>query len=414
VSRNLKSLMLFIGITLLLLSGCGLISTPEPTATATATSTSLSKNTPIPAMPTITPTPTEIPFFVDATVWTGNVQAPILIYHYFGRDGEVDIPTTWMRFEDFKKQLQLLYDNGFSLVSLEDWLSGTFIVPEGRKPLIITIDDFWRADQLFIDEDGNPSQYSGIGILWRFSKDHLDFGFAVSGFSNMGDKFFADTLLPAEKRYIRVSDDNSNIWKDELSKAMVWGLENGVQPYNHTYTHVQLDLTAPQDIQYQLLQNDIVTRFYLSRVNREDLIPKLGNIIALPFGVWPATNSGIEVLKNYKNPEKVPVSAILEAYNLVEAQLTPSIFTPGFDRFKIQRISASDAMIQFIIDHKDEIPSAIVCKVGPINQEMSTDVDTLRSAIASIIGSGACPEGEYIINGHVFIASGGFVNIFKP
>jgi len=230
----------------------------------------------------------------------------------------------------------------------------------------------------------------------------------------MGDKFFADTLLPAEKRYIRVSDDNSNIWKDELSKAMVWGLENGVHPYNHTYTHVQLDLTAPQDIQYQLLQNDIVTRFFLSRVNREDLIPKLGNIIALPFGVWPATYSGIEVLKNYKNPEKVPVSAILEAYNLVEAQLTPSIFTPDFDRFKIQRISASDAMIQFIIDHKDEIPSAIVCKVGPINQDMSTDVDTLRSTIATMIGSGACPEGDYIINGQVFVASGGIVNIFEP
>jgi len=115
VSRNLKSLMLFIGITLLLLSGCGLISTPEPTATATATSTFLPTHTPIPPTPTITPTPTEIPFFVDATVWTGNVQAPILIYHYFGRDGEADIPTTWMRFEDFKKQLQLLYDNGFSL-----------------------------------------------------------------------------------------------------------------------------------------------------------------------------------------------------------------------------------------------------------------------------------------------------------
>ena len=92
--------------------------------------------------------------------------------------------------------------------------------------------------KLFIDEDGNPSQYSGIGILWRFSQDHPDFGFAVSGFSNMGDKFFADTLLPAEQRYIRVSDDNSNIWKDELSNAMVWAIENGVHAYNHTYTHV--------------------------------------------------------------------------------------------------------------------------------------------------------------------------------
>lgn len=411
---KVKSQLLLIGITLMLISGCGLTSAPEPAVTLVSIPTTVPTNTAIPPTPTVTPTPTEIPFYVDATVWAGNLQAPILIYHYFGRDGEVDIPTTWMRFEDFKQQLQLLYDSGFSLVSLEDWLSGTFVVPEGRKPLIITIDDLWRADQLFIEEDGNPSPYSGIGILWRFSKDHPDFGFAVSGFSNMGDKYFADTFLQSEQRYIRVSDDKSDVWKDELSKAMVWGLENGVQYYNHTYTHVQLDLTAPQDIQYQLLQNDIVTRFYLSRVGRTDLIPKLGNIIALPFGVWPATYSGVEVLKNYKNPEHQPVTAILEAYNLVEAQLTPSVFSPGFDRFKIQRISASDSMVQFIITHKDEIPSAIVCHVGPMNQEMATDVDTLRSAIAAMISSGACPEGVYNISGQIFVASGGIVELFKP
>lgn len=411
--RNLKFFPL-LASALMILTGCGLFSTPEPTATATPTPTLAPTNTEVPPTPTITPTPTEIPYFIDATVWTGNVQAPILIYHYFGRDGEADIPTTWMRFEDFKGQLQTLYDNGFSLVSLEDWLSGKFVVPEGRKPLILTIDDLWRADQLFIDADGTPSQYSGIGILWRFSQEHPDFGFAVSGFSNMGDKFFADTLLSAEQRFIRVSEDNSNIWKDELSKAMVWALENNVKVYNHTYTHVQLNLTMPQDIQYQLLQNDIVTRFYLSRVNREDLIPKLGNIIALPFGVWPATYSGIEVLKNYKNPEKVPVAAILEAYNLNEAQLTPSVFSPGFDRFKIQRISASDSMVQFIVNHKDEIPSAVICHVGPIAQENAADVDTIRSTIANMISSGACPEGEYNINGQVFIASGGTVDLFMP
>ena len=236
-----KLSILVIGIYFILLSGCGLIPTPVPTATATATATFLPTNTAIPPTPTITSTPTEVPFFVDATVWSGEVKAPILIYHYFGRDNEADIPTTWMRFEDFKKQIQILYDNGFSLVSLDDWLSGKFVVPEGRKPLILTIDDLWRADQIFIDENGNPSQYSGVGILWRFSQNHPDFGFAVSGFSNMGDKFFADTLLSSEQRYIRVSDDNSNIWKDDLSKAMVWAIENGVQPYNHTYTHVMLD-----------------------------------------------------------------------------------------------------------------------------------------------------------------------------
>jgi hypothetical protein len=351
---------------------------------------------------------------VDAIVWMGEISAPILIYHYFGRDNEEDIPTTWTRFKDFENHLQQLYDNGFSLVPLSSWIDGTFKVPEGRKPLVITIDDFWRSDQIYIDDEGTPSPYSGIGILWRFSQEHPDFGFAASGFSNMGDKFFSDTLLPAEQRYIRVSADNSPIWRDKLSAAMVWSLENGVTPYNHLFTHPKLDITMPQDIQYQLAENDRVTRFYLTRVGREDLIPILGNIIALPFGIWPATPSGVQVLKNYKNPEGLPVTAIMEAYNLDAAKLTPSVFSEDFDRFKINRITASDSMIQFIIDHKEEIPSARMCQVGPIEEEMAADLQSLRDAISTTIKAGGCPEGVYNVNGVIFNARGGTVENFQP
>lgn len=393
-----------------LVAGCKPAATPEPTPTVTSLPPTF---TAIPPTPTITPTATKVPFFVNATVWTSDPMVPILIYHRFVADTEKDIPTTKIRFSVFKQQLQDLYDNGFSLISLTSWLDGTFVVPEGRRPLILTIDDFWSADQIYIDEDGTPSPYSGVGILWRFAKEHPDFGFAVAGFSNMGDKYFADTLLTSEQRFIRNSDDNSPVWRDKLSQAMVWSIENGVEPYNHTYTHVQLDKTAPQDIQYQLAENDRITRLFLSRVNREDLIPRLGNIIALPFGIWPATYSGVQVLKNYKNPEGVPVAAILEAYNLNEAQLTPSVFSSSFDRFKIQRITSSDAMIQYILNHKNEIPSASNCKVGPIDEEKAADIEAIKLAIADSIKTGSCPEGVYNINKVLFIAKQGMVELFK-
>ena len=392
-----------------LVTGCKPVATPEPTPTVTSLPPTI---TVIPPTPTITPTATKVPFYIDAIVWTSDPMVPILIYHRFVADTEKDIPTTKIRFSVFKQQLQDLYNNGFSLVSLTSWLDGTFVVPEGRRPLILTIDDFWSADQVYIDDDGTPSPYSGVGILWRFAKDHPDFGFAVAGFSNMGDKYFADTLLTSEQRFIRNSDDNSPVWRDKLSQAMVWSIENGVEPYNHTYTHVQLDKTAPQDIQYQLAENDRITRLFLSRVNREDLIPKLGNIIALPFGTWPATYSGVQVLKNYKNPEGVPVAAILEAYNLNEAQLTPSVFSSRFDRYKIQRITSSDAMIQYILNHKNEIPSATTCKVGPIDEEKAADVEAIKLAIANSINAGTCPEGIYNINKVLFIAKQGKVELF--
>ena len=405
-SRILAIIFLF----LFLVTGCKPPATPEPTPSATPIPPTF---TAIPPTPTITPTATKVPFYVDAIVWTSDPMVPILIYHRFVPDSEENIPTTKIRFSAFKQQLQNLYDNGFSLVPLMSWLNGTFVVPEGRRPLILTIDDFWSADQVYIDDDGTPSPYSGVGILWRFAQDHPDFGFAVAGFSNMGDKFFADTLLPSEQRFIRNSEDNSPIWRDKLSQAMVWSIENGVEPYNHTYTHVQLDKTSPQDIQYQLADNDRITRLFLTRVNRDDLIPKLGNIIALPFGVWPATYSGVQVLKNYKNPEGVPVAAILEAYNLNEAQLTPSVFSSSFDRYKIQRITSSDAMIQYIMNHKDEIPSATACKVGPLDEEKAADVEVIKIAIANSIKAGSCPEGIYNINNVVFIAKQGTVELFS-
>jgi hypothetical protein len=351
---------------------------------------------------------------MDATVWSGELQVPILIYHRFVSDDTQDPATTKTRFSEFRAHLQKLYDNGYSLISLESWLSGNFVVPEGRKPLIITMDDLWSADQLYINDDGTPSQYSGIGILWQFSQEHPDFGFSVSGFSNMGDKLFADTFRSWDERYIRNSAENSPIWRDKLSNTMVWALENGVRPFNHLYTHAKLDLTTPTDIQYQLAENDRITRIFLARVGREDLIPQLGNIIALPYGIWPATQSGINVLKNYKNPEGLPVAAILEAYNLDAAQLTPSVFTANFDRFKIKRITTSDLMIQFIVDHKDEIPSAVGCQVGPISKDLSADVEALSSAINESIQSGRCPEGIYNINGIVIIARDGTVTLYVP
>jgi hypothetical protein len=393
----------------IVMSGCGYTQTTQPTSTSTSLPPT---NTAIPPTVTITPTPTEVPFFVNATVWTGDPQVPILIYHRFVPDTEENTPTTKIRFSNFQQQLQKLYDNGFSLIPLTSWLDGTFVVPEGRKPLILTIDDFWFADQVFINEDGTPSQYSGVGILWLFSREHPDFGFSVSGFSNMGDKFFADTLLTSEQRFIRNSEDNSAIWRDKLSEAIVWSIENGVEPYNHTYTHAQLDKTSPQDIQYQLADNDRVTRYFLTRVHREDLIPKLGNIIALPFGIWPATYSGVQVLKNYKNPEGLPVAAIMEYYKLYAAQLTPSVFSSNFDRYKIQRITSSDPMVQFIVDHKEEVSTARICKVGPIAVEKAADIDALKTVILTSINTGVCPEGIYNINGVVFVAKDGTVNLF--
>lgn len=385
-----------------ILSGCSTFpfASPTPTATPEPTQTPLPTRTPTPAP---TPTATPVPYFVPAQVWSGILQVPILIYHRFANDTRNE-DSTHAPYSVFKEQLQKLYDAGFSLVSISSWLNGTFVVPAGRKPLIMTIDDGLSADQLYINEDGTPSEYSGIGILWQFAKDHPNFGFAISIYVNMGDKYYGDLHVDD---WFYVSDGDA--WKEKLANTIVWALENGVEIENHTYTHAMLSLTDPQGIHYQLQQNDVVIRDFLARVNRSDLDAKVGNVIALPYGEWPSTQSGIKVIKDYKNPEGLPVQAILEAYNLSEAEFTPSVFSDGYNAFNLPRITATTAMVDLVVSKNDEIPTIGSCQLGPTHEENAADAATLQALITTAVQAQSCPEGIYHVSGLIFVAKDGTV-----
>lgn len=385
-----------------LITGCSVVQSFMPTPTPTSTVTPLPTATP---MPTATPTPTEVPFFLDATVMSLEQQVPILLYHRFIPDGENKDAITFINLSDFRNELQVLYDSGFSLVSLQSWMNGTYLVPPGRKPLIITLDDFWFADQIYIEEDGTPSEFSGIGVLWRFSQEHPDFGFSAAGFSNMGDKYYGDRRIGDRFFY---SENLDAMWL-KLGQTIAWALENGVEPYNHLVLHPMLSKTEDKDIQWQVEENDRLTRYYLTNAGREDLIPRLGNMIALPFGEWPSTSTGINILKNYKNQEGEPVDAIFEAYLLSDAQLTPSVYTPEFDRYNIARITESQFMIQWIVNQAGSLPVAQTCQLGPLQPDQSGDASVVQNLISEAVNGGGCPAGVFHVGEMIFIARDGNV-----
>jgi hypothetical protein len=401
------ALFVFCFFIIVAFTGCSILSAlnPLPTPTVTPTVTI----TPFPPTPTNSPTATIPPYYLSATVYSGDLQVPILLYHRFVADYTMETSTAVkMRYSDFTNQLEALYENGFTLIPLKDWLSGDFVVPIGRKPLIFTMDDFWFADQLFLEDDGMPSIYSGIGILWEFSKNHPEFGFSVAVFSNMGDKYYADKHV---EDFFFIGDDDT--WKTKLGQTIAWAIENGVDPYNHLWKHPLLPITNTSDIQEQIAQNDLDTRYFLNRAGRSDLFPELGNIIALPFGQWPATVAGVNILKNYKDPEGQPVAAIMEAYNLDAAQLTDSVFSEGFDHYSVPRITASNYMVQFVIDNKDKVPTAMNCQIGPLDEQESSNIEVLTGLIGSAVSNSTCPPGVYNINGNVFVARDGTVSVFK-
>jgi hypothetical protein len=194
---------------------------------------------------------------------------------------------------------------------------------------------------------------------------------------------------------------------------MVWAIENNVELYNHTYTHADLSITDPAGIKYQLQENDITERNLLALVNRSDLDNKLGNIIALPFGNWPSSQDGINALENYVNPEGKSVAAVLEAYNADEPQLTPSIFSSKFNRMSIPRITSTVGSIQWVAAHKNDIPTATGCKLGPTSADDAKNASTLQTLITNAVQSQSCPNGVYHVNGFIFIAKDGTVTQFS-
>jgi hypothetical protein len=398
---KIKSLLvtlsaLFIAATL---TGCGSIP-----FLSTPTSTPLPTNTPL---PTATPTATPVPYYVTASVMSGTIQAPAILYHRFTNDTH-DATSTYTRYSDFKKELQSLYDAGYSLVSMSSWLDGTFSVPEGRKPLLFTLDDGISSDQLYINSDGTPSQYSGLGILYDFSKQNPDFGYAASIYTNMGDKYYGDIFA---NNWFYVSEGDA--WKTKLANTIVWAIENNIELYNHTYSHVDLSLTKATDISYQLQKNDATERDFLALVNRSDLDTKLGNILALPWGNWPASQEGVDAIKNYVNPEGKPLSAIMEAYNADEPKLTPSVFSSDFNKWSLPRITATVTSVEWIVSHSNEIPSMQSCKLGPTEESKASDATTLQALITSAVQAKTCPEGVYHVGDQIFVAQNGTVTPYN-
>ncbi len=144
--------------------------TAQPAATATATARPSATPTPTarptrPARPTATPSPDlsaltarlrKDPLLRAAlcqpdmplTVKEGQITAPILLYHFVGRQAMESGGRSNSRYNvtraDFELQLEILYRLGYQTVSMRDVsaaLSGTLTLPP--RPVVITLDDGW-------------------------------------------------------------------------------------------------------------------------------------------------------------------------------------------------------------------------------------------------------------------------------
>lgn len=375
-----------------------------PTATAIPTELPTPTQPAPTATPLPTPSQTPAPLNIDATVWTSDPIIPILNYHRFTPNSR-DKTSGMVRYiGDLKSDLQSFYDAGYTLISLDELLSRHIRVSVGRRPLVLTIDDAYFANQFALDDQGDVSEFSAVGTIYHFSEEHPDFGFEIAMFANFGDKHYAN-LFTGTWWY------EADGWERALADTIVWGIDHHVYPYNHTYRHPHLDQVADDVIQPQLAFNDQKLREYLSLAGHPEYVSLLSNYVALPYGSSPITDKGKQLLISYVDPEGDPVRAVFEAGYEYTPAFALAPFSAGFNPMHVPRMAAIPSVIKLITEKASTFPSAERCELTVVMG--SPDIESIVAAIEQQIASGQCPEGVYILDEGVFIARDGVVLPFN-
>ncbi|MDQ3932682.1 MAG: polysaccharide deacetylase family protein [Actinomycetota bacterium] len=161
----------------------------------------------------------------------------------------------------FRAQLEELYDRGYRPVTVEEFAAGTFPIPAGTSPVVLTFDDSYES-HFRLGPDGEPAPNSVVGILEEFERSHRDWRATAV--------FYIYWPVPFRN-------------KEQIHDKLRWLADNGYEIGNHSLTHD--DLSKLDDLGAQ-------RSLALAQAEADKIVPgyRLGSL-ALPFGLWPKNKS---------------------------------------------------------------------------------------------------------------------------
>ncbi len=222
------------------------------------------------------PSPTEEPEFIsylDAGKGSGANELgriPVLMYHAFvHEEGNTDEWT--ITFDQFRKQLDWLVENEFTMVGIGSLITREFDVPAGRKPVVLTFDDASGGQfRMQAADDGgvelNPD--TAVGILEEYKKKYPEFG---------GPALLA--VVPAN--CFDFPDDDPSTCEQRLE----WLVDHGYEVGNHTMTHQDLTDVSIDEFKDQVFGT---ARWFNERIGGPN---NLSDVLVLPFGAYPAQDN---------------------------------------------------------------------------------------------------------------------------
>ena len=246
----------------------------------------------------------------------------ILEYH------KIDLPEErWTRTPDnFRRDLQRLWERGYRLVSLNDYLDGRIALPKGTTPVILTFDDSSPGQFRYLEKNGDwvVDPDCAVGILEQFEKDHPGFGRAATFF-----------VLPGASPPNRLFNQ-----PDLVGKKLAYLKSRGFEIGNHTLWHANLAKYDEATVRKQLLEAQEWVQKHLPGYRFRSL--------ALPMGAYPedAVAAGVELFNGsaYRHDAVLMVAG--------GAALSPH--ARGLDLYHLPRIQATEAELGYWIGHFDK------------------------------------------------------------
>lgn len=249
---------------------------------------------------------------------------PVLQYHLFTTDPAEENQFT-RTIEDFRADLQWLYDHNFYVIPMADFIRDEISAPPGKHPVVLTFDDTTPGQfRLIEQEDGNllVDPNSAVGVMEEFFRTYDDFGrggfFALLHFN-----CFGGDIEPDQAQYCH--------------RKLEWLAQNGYEIGHHTWGHQDLYDISDEEFQYQVGE---LWQWINEHVPAEGARPSM---LVMPYGNYP--NRDTRQSQREMMREGIPYEGEvyqLEAAFMVGAEPAPSPSSAEWDPIWVPRIQAFD------------------------------------------------------------------------
>jgi hypothetical protein len=226
-------------------------------------------------------------------------EIPVLMYHQLTEGGGSE----WdMDPDEFRAELEYLFDEGYVPITVRDLARGDIDVPAGTTPVVLTFDDSTRS-QAYLTGDGEIHPDSSIGILIDVASEYEDVEPVASIYVISGSLFGGGS-------------DGEQI----LEALHDVGMEIG----NHSHTHPSLAGLSDERVREELGTNvEVVT----------DVVDDAEvTTLSLPLGQFPQ-NESLAISGEWEGTSYEHEGVLLVGYDP-----SPSPFDAEFDPAAIRRI----------------------------------------------------------------------------